>query len=152
MTDEQRVAEIYRHMTHTEQRSGTYVLRCLCGWESEPASHPAALGNTCQAKFEEEMRRTYAVVRLRSGDCYYRLQDNGLALRVATRGIVASPGAYVVDDAEAPLRLALEDGRSFLVVLHTCDQCGESYEIGENDSHGHGFCGADCRRAYWETH
>jgi hypothetical protein len=128
-----------------------YVARCRCGWQSDEEITPYALPLNCGAAHDERMRREYACVQLPLGAArFYRLHaHSGLAELIPTRGIVATKAAYAHAGEGQPLRLELEDGRSFIVELRTCEACCDTFEgPGVQDGNGHLFCDEDCRHDY----
>lgn len=102
--------------------------------------------------------RDYAAVRVdgRPDRVYLLFPAKGTAELANAPGVgpAATPARYDASGEEsAPLRIVLDDGRSFIVTLRTCDECGAAFEgYGCLDGEGNLFCEAECRRHYqWRT-
>ena len=135
-------------VAHVAWKGGDYVASCACGWRSDPQPRVEALPLRCGAAYELRMRGDYATVRTPLGaQRTYRLWPlKGLAEMVRAPGASGTPARYEHAAQDAPLRLVLEDGRSFLVELRTCDGCGKAIDgYGVHDGRGKLFCDVDCR-------
>ena len=105
----------------------------------------------------DRMRRDYAAVSLPNRDdrVYLLYPAKGTAELVKAPGVgpAATPARYDAGAESDPLRLVLDDGRSFIVVLRTCDECATPFEgYGCLDGEGNLFCEEECRRHYhWRT-